>query len=51
MKDLRRLLTLFGMTSVSLFLLCTVLTIVVFAGLYALVYSLTAKTYYKLVEA
>lgn len=50
-KVVCRLLTLFGMTSVSLFLLCTVLTIVVFAGLYALVYSLTAKTYYKLVEA
>lgn len=45
-----KLLFLFNLSNTVLFFLCTVGTIIVFAIFYAIVYALTAKTYYKIVE-
>ena len=45
-----KLLSIFGLSNIWLFFICTIGTIFIFALLYALVYSLTAKTYYKLVR-
>lgn len=45
-----RLLTIFSLTNVPLFALCTIATIVAFAIIYTIVYILTAKTYYKIVS-
>jgi putative ABC transport system permease protein len=44
------LLTLFGLRNVSLTLLCTAGTLLAFAALYALVYAMTARAYYKIVK-
>jgi putative ABC transport system permease protein len=44
------LLTLFGLNNIELTLLCTVGTLIVFMGIYAAVYALTARTYYKIVS-
>ncbi len=49
-KVITRLLLIFGMTNVPLFAVCTIVTIIVFAVLYTIVYILTAKTYYKIVS-
>lgn len=46
---LTKLLTLFGLENVPLYLICTLCTVLVFAAAYAIVYALTAKTYYKIV--
>lgn len=46
---MNRLLLLFGMANVKLFAICTAATVAVFAVIYAIVYSITAKTYYKIV--
>lgn len=45
-----RLLALFAMTNVRLFVLCTGGCVLVFTVLYVLVYTLTAKSYYKIVR-
>lgn len=45
-----RLLALLGMTSVTRFAVCTLLTMGVFALVYAAIYALTARTYYKIVN-
>ena len=45
-----RLLTIFSLTNVPLYALCTIATIVVFTAIYIIVYMLTAKTYYKIVS-
>lgn len=45
-----KLLAVFNLTNVSLFMLSTVVTILVFAVIYAIVFSLTARMYYKIVE-
>lgn len=47
---IRKLLAVLNLTNVALFGLCTALTILVFAILYAVVYALTARVYYKIVE-
>ena len=44
------ILALLNMTNVSLYLVCTVICFLVFAGMYVVVYSLTARTYYKIVS-
>ena len=46
----KRLLALFSMTNIGLFAGCTVITILVFAVIYGIIYGLTARTYYKIVE-
>ena len=47
---MNRLLLLFGMADVKLFAACTAVTVGIFAVIYAVVYSITAKTYYKIVN-
>lgn len=44
------ILALLNMTNVNLYLICTVICFLVFAGMYVMVYSLTARTYYKIVS-
>lgn len=44
-----KLLMCFNMTDTSMFGICTVVTLLAFAVIYAIVYSLTAKVYYKIV--
>ena len=41
---------LFGMTNTSLFMVCTAVTALVFAVIYGIIYTMTAKVYYKIVE-
>lgn len=48
-KMITRLLLVFAMTNVGLFAVCTVVTFLIFAGIYALVYMVTAREYYKIV--
>lgn len=45
-----RLMKLLSMTNTHLFILCTVSTILVFAVVYGIIYSITAKVYYRIVE-
>ena len=47
---IRLLLSAFGLTNVGLFILCTLGTIAVFAVVYAIVYSLTSRAYYNIVN-
>jgi len=47
---IKRLLGLLVLSNTSLFLLSTVATILVFAVIYGIVFSLTARAYYKIVE-
>lgn len=49
-KIITKLLSVFNLTNIPLFAVCTAATILVFAFFYALVYGLTAKTYYKIVS-
>jgi len=48
-KMITRLLLLFSLTNVTLFALTTLATVFIFALIYAAVYALTAKVYYKIV--
>ncbi len=45
-----KLLAVLNLTNVPLFLACTVVTVVVFAAFYGIVFSLTAREYYKIVN-
>lgn len=45
-----KLLALFNLLNVQLFLVCTVICYAVFAVMYLLIYLLTARTYYKIVS-
>ncbi len=45
-----RMLTMFGVRSVMTVVLCTGGTLLAFLGVYAVVYLLTARTYYKIVR-
>ena len=45
-----RMLTMFGVRSVATVALCTAGTLAAFLAVYALVYLLTARTYYKIVK-
>ncbi len=49
-KMITRLLLMFALTNVKLFAICTVTTFIVFAIIYALVYTVTAREYYKIVK-
>lgn len=49
-KVITKLLYIFNLTNIPLFALCTVITILVFAVFYTIVYAMTAKTYYKIVS-
>ncbi len=45
-----RLLALFKLTNVGLFAICTIATILAFTIIYAIVYVLTARVYYRIVK-
>ena len=47
---IKLLLAVIGMVNVKLYLLCTIAAFLVFAVLYVIIYSLTARTYYKIVR-
>ena len=47
---IRRMLLLFGMTNTKLFIGCTAGTVLIFAMVYGLIYIMTAKSYYHIVE-
>lgn len=47
---IRLLLAVIGMVNVKLYLMCTVAAFLVFVVLYVIIYSLTARTYYKIVR-
>lgn len=49
-KVITKLLKLLNLSNVTLFFWCTVATISVFAIIYVLVYAVTARTYYRIVE-
>ncbi|MDD4502578.1 MAG: ABC transporter permease [Clostridia bacterium] len=49
-KMITMMLELLNLTNVSLFVICTVATVIIFTVFYTAVYSLTARTYYKIVE-
>ncbi|MDO4306386.1 MAG: ABC transporter permease [Eubacteriales bacterium] len=46
----KRLLLLLGMTNTHLFILCTIGTILVFAVVYGVIYMITARSYYRILE-
>jgi putative ABC transport system permease protein len=49
-KMITMMLELLNLTNVSLFVICTIATVIIFTFFYTAVYSLTARTYYKIVE-
>lgn len=49
-KLITRLLQLLNLTNVKLFFTCSVITIIIFALMYLIVYLLTAKVYYKIIS-
>lgn len=49
-KVITKLLLLLNLSNIPLFAICAVITIFVFAIFYAIVYALTARTYYKIVS-
>lgn len=46
-----KMLTLFGLTDTSIFVVGCLITAVVFAAVYAAIYAATARTYYKIVRS
>lgn len=49
-KVMIKILGVLNLTNVSLFAVCTIITIAVFAVFYIIVYSITAKEYYRIVN-
>ena len=49
-KMITKMLAALNLTNIALFAWCVLGTVVVFSFIYALVYSLTARVYYKIVE-
>lgn len=45
-----KLLAMLNLTNISLFFVCTLITVLVFAIIYGVVFALTAREYYKIVE-
>lgn len=50
-KVIVKLLAVLNLTNVPLFALCTVITIIIFALFYTIIYALTARSYYKIVSS
>ncbi len=46
---IRRLLLLFGLANIKLFALCMIVTVLIFALIYLLVFRITSGTYYRIV--
>jgi putative ABC transport system permease protein len=49
-KVITKLLSLMNLTNVSLFMTSTIITVIVFAVFYAIVFAITAKEYYRIVK-
>lgn len=49
-KVMTKILGVLNLTNVSLFAVCTIITIAVFAVFYIIVYSITSKEYYRIVN-
>lgn len=49
-KVITKLLAIFNLVNVPLFLGCTIVTVIVFSIIYAIVFGITAKEYYKIVQ-
>lgn len=49
-KVMTKILGVLNLTNASLFAVCTIITIAVFAAFYIIVYSITAKEYYRIVN-
>ena len=49
-KVMTKILGVLNLTNVSLFAVCTIITIAVFAVFYIIVYNITAKEYYRIVN-
>lgn len=49
-KVMAKMLGAFALTNTALIVTCTGVTLLLFAGLYFLVYTLTARTYFRLVQ-
>ena len=45
-----KLLGIFGLFNTGLFVLCTVVTVLIFAAFYIIVFAITAREYYKIVN-
>jgi putative ABC transport system permease protein len=45
-----KMLALFGFSNISLFMICTTITVLIFAIIYFIVYTLTARAYYRIVQ-
>lgn len=50
-KMITKMLAVFNLNDVKLFAICTLVTIGVFAAVYAIIYAFTARVYYRIVEA
>ena len=48
---IKKILKIFSLTNVPLFVACTIGTVVVFSIIYGIVYILTARVYYRIVKA
>lgn len=49
-KVITKLLAMMNLTNIPLFLTCTVVTVIVFAVFYVIVFAVTAREYYRIVE-
>lgn len=47
---IKKMLLLVGLTNVALFIICTICTVIIFTLIYGIVYSATAKAYYRIVN-
>lgn len=47
---MKRLLLLVGMSNTRLFLICTAVTVIIFAAVYGVIYAVTARSYYRILE-
>ncbi len=45
-----KMLALFSFSNISLFMVCTAVTVLIFAIIYFIVYALTARAYYRIVQ-
>lgn len=49
-KMITKLLSVMNLSNIPLFALCTAATLLIFAGIYGIVYFMTAKVYYRIVS-
>lgn len=47
---IRKILMLFGLFNTTLYVICTIVSFIVFSLLYGIIYFITAKTYYRIVR-